>query len=201
MSIDYDQELAQLMKSRYPGNYCDAVSLPKPYVGDGPIKTIVIGADPTYLKDNGKFEFVFGLENTDSKFFRGILINLDQVGLSLDNVYVQNLIKPYFKKETSKNPDWEECALLWLENLKREIDDRFDRTIPVLVTAHKILKLIVYREHLRGISPKMIYSKPMVFEPRTNFFGRNVLAMFRHYTYQLGKWENYRDYIKGILTV
>jgi hypothetical protein len=199
MIIDYDIVLSRLMKSLYPDEYFEAATLPKPYSGTEPIKGIILGADPTYLQDNGSFKIVFGLENADSKFFRPIKDNLVQIGLSLENFYVQNLIKSYFKHETSKNKIWEKSARLWLENLKRELDAQFKRDIPLLITAEIILNVTVFKEHLIGVNPKLIYSRNMVFSPDQNYFGRNIIALFRHYAYQLKKWPEYAARIKRLL--
>jgi hypothetical protein len=200
MSDKYDNELIKLIKSRYPNAYYEARSLPKAYVGNDVIKGIVLGADPTYLKDNGKFEYVFGLEDKRSPFFRSILANLEDIGLSLENLYVQNLVKNYFKEETSQNSVWEECALLWLENLKRELDDRYKRDIPIFSTARKILEVIVFSEFLKDIRPHTIYSQNIVFGPEQNYFRRNVIALFRHHKYKLKDQQSYAEYIKALLT-
>lgn len=102
MIPEYDLELARLMKSIYPDDYFDVDKLQEAFTGKGPIRAIVIGADPTFEKDNGKFKVVFGLDDENSIFFKSILDNLQEIGINLDNIYVQNLIKTYFKSETSK---------------------------------------------------------------------------------------------------
>ena len=196
MHPNYDQETARLMKSLYPDEFFEAEKLPKPHKGKETIKAIVIGADPTYLQDNGKFDTVFGLENPDSKFFNIILDNLNEIGLSLNNIYVQNLIKSYFRLETSKNKIWSHSALLWLENLKREIDAQFGREIPIIATAEIILKTMVYREYTDGMTAEKIYKQKIVFSPEQNYFGRNLIALFRHHEYRLTKWQSYADHIK-----
>lgn len=191
-----DAELTNLIRSRYPDDYYHADTLPEAYQGKGKIKAIIIGADPTYEKDNGKLKVVFGLENPNSPFFRSIHENIKTLGLTLDNIYVQNLIKSYFTKESSKNKIWKECATLSMENLKRELDAKFPRTVPMLITAEIILKVLVYNEHIKGIKPKQIYSQNLTFPPEQNFFGRNVIALYRHHEYKLDKWPDYAFHIK-----
>ena len=199
MTLNYDKELVNQVKTLYPNDCLEVDILPKPFRGTKPIKGIVLGADPTYLKDNGKFVFVFGLEKENSPFFRGILKNLNQVGLSLENIYVQNLIKNYFKRETSKNAIWGECASLWLNNLKDELDSQFHRDIPLFVTADRILRVVIFQEYLNGLNAKMIYSQKIIFNPDQNYFGRNVIALFRHYEYDLKRWPEYITCIKDLL--
>jgi hypothetical protein len=198
MISNYDQELARLIQSLYPNDYVHASFLPKPHHGSGPIKAIVIGADPTFFQDgiNGTVDKVFGLEQPDSQFFRGVLTNLEQIDLSLDTIYVQNPVKNYFTTETSQNKIWSKCASLWLENLKRELDEKFDRSVPMFVTAEIILKVVVFREYLKGIKNPDIYHRNIIFSPKQNYFGRKVIPLFRHFNYQLSAWPDYADFIK-----
>lgn len=201
MAINYNLELAKFIESLFPESYYNAGSIPEPFCGNNAIKAIVIGADPTFIKNNGKFKFVFGLEDKNSPFFRGILKNLKLLDLSLNDIYVQNLVKNYFNHETSNNKIWEYCAYLWLENLKREIDEQFDRSVPLFITAERILKVLLFGGHRLKLKPKDIYSKGIIFSPNQNYFGRNVIALFRHHEYNLEKWPHYRDIIKKYLPV
>lgn len=82
--------------------------LPKHYCCDDKdnVKAIILGCDPTNTKKEYEFETVFGLRNTDEDeygnlFFRDIYENLKSIGLNKSNIYVQNLCRNYFVKETS----------------------------------------------------------------------------------------------------
>lgn len=85
---------------------------------------------------------------------------------------------------------------MWLENLKRELDSKFPRTIPLLISAEIILKTIVYEEYLRNIIAENIYSEKISFNPEQNYFGRAIFALYRHHKYQLHKWPEYAAFIK-----
>lgn len=195
-SNDYRMEICRYIKNNYPTIYQDTKSLPWAYEGKSKIRAIVLGADPSNTTYNKRFEFVFGLEKKNSQYFKGIESNLNWLGLSLDDIYVQNIIQNYFKVETSKNKQWFECALLWLEYLKRELDERFDRNIPVFVTSWEILKVLVGKEVIKKYSAHSIYVDGKVFDKNENYMGRKVICLFRHRKYELKKWSKYLVYSK-----
>lgn len=196
MNKNSDFEICQIIKKFCPEFYFEVSELPKPFHGEGKIKAIVIGTDPTYKKDNGKFEFVFGLNDENSPFFRGILKNLQEINLSLKNVYVQNLVKNYFREETSKNPIWKKCAILWRNNLKSELDSIFPIGIPVLATAQIILKVLLHEDKVKGLTAGRIYKNKIIFKPEENYLGRPVFAFFRHYRYAMSNQIEYRNTIR-----
>lgn len=196
--LDYKQEICNHIKDKYPDIYLETNTLPKAFIGKSKIKAIVLGCDPSNVTYDKRFEYVFGLEKRDSVYFKGILSNLDQLGLSLDDVYVQNIIQNYFKVETSKNKNWYECATLWLEYLKRELDEKFDRNIPVLVTSWEILKVLIGKNVIKEYSAESIYLERRVFRESENYLGRKVICLFRHrkYDLKLDRWGSYVSIIK-----
>ncbi|MBA4313011.1 MAG: hypothetical protein C0417_10320 [Chlorobiaceae bacterium] len=116
-------------------------SYPKPYP-ENPINTraILLGCDPSnrHCQD---LPFVFAIKSSHNIFnsiVESIKNQLDAVGLSLEMVYCQNLCRNYFKDETSKNSIWEEAAKLWIPVLKKELDEKFAKTVPVLLTAESL---------------------------------------------------------------
>ena len=77
------------------------------------IKAIVLGADPSNFTDNGNTKVLtkaFGIGDGEPGYFRDILKNLKRIGLSLEDIYVDNLIQVYLNSETSKNTDWNKIA-------------------------------------------------------------------------------------------
>lgn len=84
--------------------------LPEAYEGTAEMKAILLGADPTnngIKEDKGQKQLktVFGIGEF-TEFFRPQLGNLKQIGLDVNNVYIQNLCRNYFNHETSKNKCW-----------------------------------------------------------------------------------------------
>jgi hypothetical protein len=186
------QQICNLIKEQFPSVYQDSDTLPQAYHGTN-VSAIVLGADPVNVAYNKRFEYVFGLEKKNSPYFSVTKRNLKKIGLTLDNIYVQNVIQNYFKVETSNNKYWYECALLWLDYLKDEIDSHFDREVPVFVTAQKVLKALIGKEAVKAYPPDSIYSKSKFFTLEENYLGRNVFCLFRHRDYSLSKWKDYRE--------
>lgn len=112
---------------------------PKPYCTDlRKIKAFVLGCDPTgFDKKRNRliFEYVFNIGGKDKRYFAGILSNLKKLELSLNDVYVQNLITDYQDEESSKNKKWLETAKTYIPARKKEFDaiDK-EGKIPVFLT-------------------------------------------------------------------
>ncbi len=196
-----EKRICDFIQSRYPDDYYPTQLLPKPYHGKGPIKAIIVGADPTFKKNNGQYRVVFGLdketneENEKSPFFKSVMQNLKCLGYSLDNIYVQNLARNYFKEETSKNKVWTEYALLWRDELKKDLDGKFSPDIPVLVTAEIILKVLVHKNELKKTTAGKIYSEQLSFTSDQNYLKRPLYAFYRHYKYKLENQTDYKNYL------
>lgn len=165
---------------------------PKPYCHNiAKVKAIVLGADPS-TEGKIKFEFVFGIKSKDKRYFGPIESNLGILGLTQDDIYVQNIIQDYLSEETSKNKEWEKIAEDWVPVLLKELDD-FDpnRKIPVLVTAEIVFNFLL---NSRKYSTKEIYKGEV---PLSNFgnnkLHRPLIPFYRHYYYSLKKaeWAKY----------
>ena len=141
-----EQQILESLLSDYQDKVNPRYPFPEPYRGSGEIKAIILGADPTRIfKDQPQpqpFNMVFELDNDKSPYFRSIRKNIDMVdGLSLDNIYVQNLCRNYFAEETSKNKAWIEIAKkYWSGFLAKELDSMFATSVPVLITTEFIYK-------------------------------------------------------------
>jgi len=175
---------------------------PGPFSGKDEIKAVILGADPTHIV-NGKpkpLKKVFQLDNSKSPYWRSIQNNINQIdGLNLENVYVQNLCRNYFKKETSKNSDWLEIARnYWAPFLKRELDRNYDKNVPILMTTEFILHSILI-DPKRKIKAKDIYTNCIIIASEENILGRELIAFYRHFYYSLKKedWKYYRSFINS----
>lgn len=69
---------------------------PKPFFSDiKKVKAILLGVDPSNNANKGsavQLEYVFGIEGKDKRYYIGIDKNLAAIGLSRNDIYVQNLI-------------------------------------------------------------------------------------------------------------
>lgn len=102
----HPDEVVKRLVNEYPELISTAFTLPKAHRGQGNIMAIVLGADPTHIVDRKPIEMkvVFDLDQPEkSPYWRSININLQQIGLTLDNLYVQNVCRNYFTCETSQN--------------------------------------------------------------------------------------------------
>ena len=83
------------------------MKVPNPFCyNKSKIKVFVLGADPTNFSDHGKpvqIETAFGIGSGDHRYFDGFLSNLEEIGLGLKDIYVQNLVQDLWTKETFYN--------------------------------------------------------------------------------------------------
>ena len=181
--------------------------LPHPYCYDFKyVKAFVLGTDPSNFSDNGTpvvLDTVFAIGSGDPRYFRDILNNLKCIGLNLENIYVQNLVRNYMTFETSKNlPLWHEFASKWIEIVKQElhaIDPKAQ--IPALITAETIYDFLLVdkREKCKAIA---FYDCKTVIpiEKTTNKLERPIIPLYRHPTYKLtsNRWNEYLSRLKTI---
>ncbi len=197
MEFTSEAPLCEYLQQRYNRIYLPAETLPQPFCRDkGKVRAIVLGTDPSN-PDRIPLERVFGLEDPDSPYFRAVRDNLERIGLSLEDVYVQNLCKNYFRKVTAKNPHWSEIAALWRGMLRRELDDLFDSRIPVLVTAWPLCPVLA--PTLARNRPSDFYKNKKAVPPSENQLGRTIVPFFRHWYYNLERWSDYREWAKSLV--
>jgi len=185
---------------------------PKPYPNKdfNPtlVKAIVLGCDPSNFSNNGEtsqLETVFGIEGVgkDGRYFTGILKNLNEVGLKLTDIYVQNLCRNYFYKETKKNDIWYDAAAHWRKTLNEELNQLgIPQSVPVFLTAEELYRALVNEKHTAR-QCKEFYQTPELIpiEPSENYLERPLVPLFRGGAgyYNLKNWENYRNRIVELL--
>lgn len=174
-------------------------TIPPAWHGKGPIKAIILGADPTHIVEEGKppveMKTVFNLTYPKSPYWRGIRRNLEQLGLGEDDIYVQNVCRNYFSEETSRNKLWIEIARnFWLPFLKQELDETFPESIPVLMTTEFILKAAL-NEGIKAPRASDIYEGCMSIRPQDNLLGRELVGFYRHPVYAVKLWPAYMKYL------
>jgi len=176
--------------------YVETKRLPKPFYGNiANVKAIVIGPDPSLVL-NLKYEYVFGLENPETKYFKVQEFNLRMVGLGLDNIYVQNLVQNYCNRLADKNPNWYEFAEIWKPTLKQEIDTLFSLRIPVFFTNLRVLQaLSAHKINKRNMLE--YYQEGKFIKPSENYLNRTMIPMMSSHFYN--KWDLFVKNTKELL--
>lgn len=198
-----EKDFFNQLKSGYFDLISDKYPFPSPYRGDREIRAIVLGADPTKIinqKDPVRFEKVFGLENENSPYWRGIRSNLEQISKDFEeHIYVQNVCRNYFTKETSNNKAWTEIARNhWIPFLAKELDELFDVEVPILMTTEFILHAALKDEN-KKYNAATIYRDNIAIFKEENLFGRELYALYRHQEYALSKKITYCDFLRSKL--
>ena len=179
----------------------DLTEFPNPFIGKNKIKAILLGADPTndgIKTDKGlkQLETVFGIGSEYEKyFFAPQMINLNALEIDKDSLFIQNVCRNYFIKQTGNNKEWNTIAELWTKHLKEEINEYPD--IPVLVTAEKIMKVLTKTK----IKASGLYKNPEEHLPLwSESLQRNVYPLYRHPGYYLSNNSNYKNFLKTNLS-
>ncbi len=178
------------------------MSSPKPFcVNPGEIKAFVLGCDPTAFdknQDRLEFEYVFDL-GKDQRYFAGVLNNLELIGLSINDIYVQNLITDYQEKETGKNKEWNKIAKQSIPARKMEFDS-IDKSgsIPVFLTS-EILYNVLLVQGVQKYKAQEFYvmeaSLPILAS--YNLLNRPLFPLYRHFRYKLNEHKSYLIYLQS----
>lgn len=211
--MENEREIGKIVRevkseSSLKGNIYDIEEfpIPEPFCfNKRKFKAFVLGADPSNFSNKGetvKLKTVFGIGSGDARYFKDILQNLKAIGLELEDVYIQNLIPVYMKKETQMNKLWNEIAEYFVEHLRKEFYqiDKKGNT-PVLVTAEKILKFLLSDKKIYQ-KAKEYYSYPELLLPikaTQNKLNRLVLPFYRHQAYKLNlpDQQKYRNFLEN----
>lgn len=122
-----------------------------------------------------------------------MLDNLKELGLELENVYVQNLLTEVQNQETSKNKEWFKLAEQAIPERKKEFD-KIDPTsiIPVFLTSHHLYRALINPGE-KVSKPREIYkAQDIIISANQNKLCRPLLPLYRHPAYSLKANENYK---------
>lgn len=202
------QELLARLKGIDSLAVSDTLNWPVAYCEDPTnIKAIVLGCDPSNKHDQN-LKYAFGIETQTlllKQFFAGIQKNLKVIGLSLHEVYVQNLCQNYFEKETSKNPGWQEAAAVWIPYLKAELDALpISKDVPVFLTAGILYETLTI-DGIEKYRPKVLYTRPELLPVKAadNYLERPLFPIYRggRGMYELDQkvWSAYVQNIQSYL--
>ncbi|MCK5278007.1 MAG: hypothetical protein KAK04_05700 [Cyclobacteriaceae bacterium] len=164
------------------------------------VKAILLGCDPSN-NYRVKFPYVFALQFDDSRFnaFKSNWKrSLGAINLGFDTVYIQNLCRNYFEHETSKNKIWKQVAELWIQELKEELDI-LTPNIPVLLSSEMLYQVLLNSD-IEKVKAKDFYELkvPFLIKPTGNKLNRPLIPFYRHYRYDISKWERYKNSLKSI---
>lgn len=194
------------LQENQPDIILNNVNWPKAYCEDiKKVKAILLGCDPSNGHDNN-LEFAFGINTNNPKlknFFLGIEKNLNLIGLTRSDVYVQNLCQNYFISETSKNPIWFYAAKIWIEYLKEELSElNISKDIPVLLTAEALYHVLL-KDKVKKYKSKLLYENLTLvpISSNDNYLERPLIPLFRggRGYYNLDKWTEYKKHIYNII--
>jgi hypothetical protein len=181
---------------------CDHVvmadELPSAFNG-GSLRAIFLGTDPGRTHettDKARFQYVFCLEKgLESPYFMQFRKNLEEIRLTLQNLYVQNLCRNYFTLDTlDHRHHWLRCARLWLDSLKSELDtvDPSHR-LPAFISAHILLKALT---NGRCHEAEYYYRSGKFVGKSENALGRTLIPFFRggagKYDLSTDIWKDYK---------
>jgi len=190
--------ILDILVKEYPLLVFNRFPFPLPYLGSKTIKAILLGADPTHIVNDIPQDLsrVFGLDLNYSPYWNGIKNNINTIeSLTLDNLYVQNVCRIFFKIETSKNEKWTEIAQrYWIQFLKEELENLFDPELPILMTTEFILKASLNNPE-EFIKASDLYKYCKTFPKETNNFHRELIALYRHPDYSLKLNKNYSTFL------
>jgi hypothetical protein len=177
---------------------------PKPFFSnEKPIKAFVLGCDPTAFDKNKKrlqFKYVFDIGG-DERYFAGMMANLKETGLDLDDIFVQNLVTDYQEKETSTNIAWKENAGANIPARKDEFD-KVDptKTLPVFLTSELLYKVLLNDGEKRVKASELYESDEVVIPAEKNKLGRPLIALYRHRAYSLKQHPAYLERVRNFLS-
>lgn len=113
-----------------------------PYKGDGQIRLIIIGQDPTVKKEKSRDNIRVTLNlDKDGGLKRYIVQICDALGLKLENVYATNVFKYFYTTPPAKTPDVLSKHLTPNKKLLEEELSQFPG-IPIIILGEPILKLL-----------------------------------------------------------
>ncbi len=179
------------------------MNTPKSFCTDtNKIKAFVLGCDPTaFDKDENRleFEYVFDLGN-DERYFSGVVENLKQVGLSIGEIYVQNLVTDYQNQETGKNHQWEQIASGYIAERKKEFDKIDPKgEIPVFLTSEVLYKVLLNPDEEQYKASQLYNSQKLLpISAKFNLLSRPLIPLYRHWNYKLKKWPQFSNAIKSL---
>lgn len=133
-----DKNLSKYLDSQYP--------IPKPYIGKGPIRLIVLGQDPTVKDATARKSINMVLNLDKKKSVWNYLVKICRgIGISLgENVYATNLFKNFFSSPPTQIEEIDIFTTFlsyWLPLLEEELT-QFPH-LPVITLGQPVMQTLV----------------------------------------------------------
>ncbi|MGQ8335813.1 hypothetical protein ACUNWD_04630 [Sunxiuqinia sp. A32] len=201
------RQIIRTLKNAYLEDIIDQIPIPAPWCEDrNQVKAILLGCDPSNRHTQiMPYVFTLGMNiPVFNSFKKAFERDLEVVGLSWNSVYVQNLCRNYFRKETSENRRiWLEASKLWIPVLDEELS-KFDTNIPVLLTSDMLFKALVTNPDAYGKTIDFYECRTKFpIDARDNLLNRPLIPFYlglngrtkQSYRLGTGKWVKYRKQI------
>ena len=202
-----DKEILHDLQTKFGENILDASPFPKAYCPGGieNVKAIYLGCDPSN-KHSTKLRCAFAHES-DLPVFKQFINKhskqVENIGLSWDTVYTQNLCRNYFAKETTNNISlWKKAAKdYWIDKLVEELNSLFPLNIPVLMSSQHLLEVLGINGFEKIKAPEFYECKRSLAIPAdSNKLGRDLIPLYRgknpnfniSYSLENKEWKNYK---------
>jgi len=214
-----DKEILAELTERFPKGIKPVEPFPKHYpekVKAEKVKAIYLGCDPTN-KHTDKLPYVFALEDTPQELKAFVTMHSNQIkalGLTWNDVFVQNLCRNYFMDETNGVITfWKKVAKeYWIGKLKEELDDlKIPNTVPILLSSIYLYEVLVDdAKWKKKIAPDFYNCKEDIPIPADkNKLGRPLIPLYRgkspkafnvsYYLKNTEQWQPYINRVKAVL--
>jgi uracil-DNA glycosylase len=204
--LRYDERLKQ---------YIDpTLGIPQAYRGEGEIKLIVLGQDPT-IRDAIKRQKIDMVLNLNKRGSAGNYLSRICLDLGIErkqNIYATNLFKNFFTSPPTGIEEvnmFQELLDYWLPLLVEELAEF--KSVPVITLGEPVLKILLteasqhpLREHWGYIikwQGDLLFKEPKYVKPEANLLGR-VLFPFPHQPslrkgFYKQRMADYVDFVKA----
>ncbi|MDD3627761.1 MAG: hypothetical protein PHV06_10640 [bacterium] len=179
------------MNSKPPEAFC---------INPHQFKAFVLSCEPNAFdknKNRHELEYIFDMGN-DERYFSSVFNNLVRIGLSLEDLYVQNIVTDYQATETAKNKNWLRTAQNYIPKRKEEfdtVDPSFKK--PVFLTSEYLYRLLL-NDDLKRLRAYELYKLECTIPipEQNNKLDRPLFPLYRHPMYNLKNWDNYIKKVK-----
>lgn len=209
-----NQIFEQLKSDTSVGRYVDNnLPIPKPFVGSGTIKLIVLAQDPTVKNSKARSHIKTVLNLDKNRSVRAYLAGVcNNLGIKItENVYATNLYKNFFIDPPTQITEvniFQVFGIYWLPLLKEEIE--IYPEVPILTLGQPVLTPLVKHKASVKIRDYWGYTPNWKFgeigsctslQKKDNHLQRTIFPYphqpsLRHEFYKL-RMENYTSFVRA----
>ena len=179
-----------------------------PFVGEGEIRLIILGQDPTVTKveERNKVQVTLNLDREEGVLWRHVNKVCQGLGLEVDNIYATNVFKYFYTDKPTKNAATQRVlqkhAKPNIKLLKEELE--VYPNLPIITLGEPILKLLTYPKNKVQYywdydeNDKTSHGHFTHVAPSDNELGRDIFP-FVHANYYMMRNRLYKDNFYGYL--